>query len=189
MSDQSEYSQTGEGEEQSGSGANLAELRAAADEGRKLKRENAMLRAGVDLSTPVGQLFHDGYRGDLEPEKVKEAWAQVAPAAAAPPPAPDPAVDPAATAAAAEAEAEERARQDRSRRSIASEPADPGATPEGDPMKGAYERFNEGQAQGQSREKAGKAVIETIFQEAIGGNERFIHRGWSEDQLAEGRIN
>jgi hypothetical protein len=69
-------------------------LRRAAEAGRKaqaeaaqLKREVAMLRAGVDLESPLGNLFAKGYDGELEAAKVKEAWTAVAPSAT---PAPEP---------------------------------------------------------------------------------------------------
>jgi hypothetical protein len=61
-------------------------LRRAADEGRKAKaelaaakRELAMLRAGVDVETPVGKLFAKAYDGDIDADAIKAEWAAIAP--------------------------------------------------------------------------------------------------------------
>ena len=55
----------------------LTQLREAADEGRRaraeadrLNRENAMLRAGVDLDSKAGQYFVKGYEGELTREAI-----------------------------------------------------------------------------------------------------------------------
>ena len=57
-----------------------ADLRRAADEGKKakqeaaaLRRENAFLKAGVTIDDPKLAYFYKGYDGDLEPEKIKAA--------------------------------------------------------------------------------------------------------------------
>lgn len=52
----------------------LKGLSAEAEEGRKAKRELAAMKAGIDLSTPVGELFAKGYDGEWEPEALKSAW-------------------------------------------------------------------------------------------------------------------
>lgn len=57
------------------------------------KRENAMLRAGIDLDSPLGAMFAKAYDGDLTTDAVKAAFVQLAPAAPAAP-APDPAATP-----------------------------------------------------------------------------------------------
>lgn len=64
-----------------------AEKRAAEAEEKgstadKLARENAMLRAGVDLDSKLGQMFSRSYEGDLDPEAVKAEWSELAPAPA-----------------------------------------------------------------------------------------------------------
>jgi hypothetical protein len=57
-----------------------ADLRRAAEEGRKAKQENAQLkrelaftRAGISTDDPKMSYFYKGYDGDLEPEKIRSA--------------------------------------------------------------------------------------------------------------------
>ena len=59
-------------------------LRRAAEAGQRakaenleLRRENALLRAGVDLDSPLGALFAKGYDGDPSDDAIREAWAEV----------------------------------------------------------------------------------------------------------------
>jgi len=59
-------------------------LRRAAKEGTKakaeaaaLKRELAMVKAGVDTESPIGKLFARAYDGDVTPEAVKAEWAKI----------------------------------------------------------------------------------------------------------------
>lgn len=47
--------------------------RATAKEVDQVKRENAMLKAGIDTDNPQHAYFFKGYDGDLDPEKVKAA--------------------------------------------------------------------------------------------------------------------
>jgi hypothetical protein len=45
-----------------------------------LKKENTMLRAGIDTTSALGELFSKAYEGELEVDAVKDAWAKIAPA-------------------------------------------------------------------------------------------------------------
>ena len=77
-------------------------LRRAAAAGKKakadadaLRRENLMLRAGVDIDSGPGKYFAKGYDGELTLEAVKSEWASLAPkpnadADLTPPATPDP---------------------------------------------------------------------------------------------------
>ena len=78
------------------SAENFAALRATND---ATKRENAFLRAGVDVDSPQGKLLMKGYEGALEVDAIKAYRDEIFPAAtpAAEPaadPTPDPAPDP-----------------------------------------------------------------------------------------------
>lgn len=66
-------------------------LRAAADrskankaEADAMRRENAMLKAGIDTESPIGALFAGGYKGELDKEAVKAAWAELGVSSATP---------------------------------------------------------------------------------------------------------
>lgn len=52
-------------------------------------KENVFLRAGVDLDSPLGKLLFDGYQGDVTPDAVKTAAAEVGALKAVAPPAPE----------------------------------------------------------------------------------------------------
>jgi hypothetical protein len=55
----------------------LKTAKAEAEEGRQAKRELAAMKAGIDLSTPVGTLFAKAYDGEWEPDALKSAWAKL----------------------------------------------------------------------------------------------------------------
>ena len=70
---------------------NLADLRRAAKENSKarreadgLKRELALLKAGVDTDSAVGKMFAKGYEGELTKEAVTAAWSEISPNAEPP---------------------------------------------------------------------------------------------------------
>lgn len=50
---------------------------AAANDLAEAQRELAFLRAGIKADTPVGQLFVNGYKGDLTTEAIKAAAAEI----------------------------------------------------------------------------------------------------------------
>lgn len=65
---------------------NLRDLRRAAKDAKAAKaelaaakREVALLKAGVDLDSPVGKLFAKGYDGEITPEAIKAEWATLVP--------------------------------------------------------------------------------------------------------------
>ena len=60
------------------------DLRAAADDGRRaraeaeaMKREMALLRAGIDTSSPKGQAFLKLYEGELETDPIRVQFAEL----------------------------------------------------------------------------------------------------------------
>jgi hypothetical protein len=71
--------------------------KAARIEANTLKREVAMLKAGIDTETPIGAMFSKGYEGELTKEAVTTAWSALgvtpvaadAPADDTPEPGPD----------------------------------------------------------------------------------------------------
>lgn len=60
------------------------QMRAAANRTRKAEREAqsaqrelAFVRAGIDTETPMGQMFYTAYQGELTPEAIKAAHAEL----------------------------------------------------------------------------------------------------------------
>jgi hypothetical protein len=165
----------------------LRDLRSAADEGRKAKRELAFVKAGIDTDTPLGKMFATAYDGDLTRDAIAEEWEKIAPA---------PAVDQAPTPAEqleSEPTPEDRyahqAAQDRARRAIASTPAEPVQEPTIDPLKAGYDAFHDNMRNGMSREQAAKPVLEAIIGGAANGDQRFVWNGeWTDQEMVEGRV-
>lgn len=54
-----------------------ASVAAAATQNLQLQRELAMVRAGVDLDTPMGQMFSRAYEGESSVEAVREEYARI----------------------------------------------------------------------------------------------------------------
>lgn len=50
---------------------------ATATQNLQLQRELAMVRAGVDLDSPMGQMFSKGYEGEFNAEAVREEYARI----------------------------------------------------------------------------------------------------------------
>lgn len=48
------------------------------------RRELALVKAGVDVESPLGKMFAKAYDGDLDPEVIRAEWSGLAPAPAAP---------------------------------------------------------------------------------------------------------
>lgn len=164
--------------------SSIQELRDAADRGREaareaeeLRRENAMLRAGVPTDTPLGAMFARAYDGKLDVDAVKAAWAEVAPAEAPPVEEQSEEQPP--------VEEHQQVEQTEQRRILttggAGETA--GQTPPADPIQTGYGAFKEELAEGKSREEASAAVFGSILSAAAQGDERVIFSGWKPDQL------
>lgn len=146
-------------------------LRRAAEEGKKakaeaasLKRELAMLKAGVDIDSPIGKMFAKAYDGDATPEAIKAEWASISPSASATADTPEP-----------EIPAEER-QSTAERSALASNaPADTG-TPPPDPRVVAAEKAQDARSKGASREHSMAEYFRTVVEAAQNGDERVI---WS----------
>lgn len=152
---------------------NIANLRKAADDGAaarkvadQLARENAMLRAGVDLDSKAGAYFAKGYDGELTTEAIKAEAADfsgVLRGESAPPAAPP-----------AEEKPPVDENQSRERMDLASNSGAPGTTPGEDPYKAAESAFNEALGSNGSREKASAAAFSALIQAANAGDKRVI---------------
>jgi len=146
--------------------ARARELAAQQPQNDELRRENAMLRAGVDLTHPVGELFSRGYQGELDVEAVKDAWDKVAPAAPTPPATTEPPEG--------EPTAEEIVRQQASRE-MAGGAHPPGGEPSPDPKEEAYKTFWDLRKAGKDRERAGAFALDKWMEAAAAGDERVLY--------------
>jgi hypothetical protein len=156
------------------------QLREAADRAEALRQENAakdreiaMLRAGVDDSSPIGKMFVKGYDGEVDPEKIRAAWAEVAPPATAPTPetpAPEPTpVQPADGPTEAEAAAAA------ARSALAAGSTPPGEEPQPDPWAKGFAERQEVLARGGTVDAADARVWDNVFNAAAVGDERVLH--------------
>lgn len=144
--------------------AQEAEQRAT--DAEKLARENVMLRAGVDLDSKLGGMFSRSYEGDLDIDKVKAEWAELAPAQ----PAPDEST--ADTPSAADIEAQ------RQRAALASDPVAPTQLTDEHPMKAGlkeYHRLRE--EDGLTSDEAAVQVVDKVLTAALKGDPRVL---WDE---------
>lgn len=142
------------------------------------KRELAFLKAGVDTSTPIGNLLMRNYEGDLNPEAIKAEAVAVGAlkveAAEQPPPAnsdaPAPSNEPEVTD-------EERALTAERQSLAGNAPADqlPPASPYATAIKHGRERI----AEGESEDRAIAAAIGDLATAALNGDKSVL---WSADK-------
>lgn len=141
----------------------------------QLARENAMLRARVDLDSPVGQLFARGYEGEASTDAVRAAWEALgvttpaAPAgeAGGAPPAGQPADD----GPTAEEQAAQQARQALTQGGS----TPPGEEPSPEPWEAAYAEREAALKSGTPRDTADGRVLDRIFDAAGRGDERVLY--------------
>jgi hypothetical protein len=136
-----------------------------AKETRTLKRENALLKAGIDTTTPLGTLFAQAYEGELSTEAINTAWQAIAPPGGAEPGATDTAVH--------EPTAEERAFADE-RAGMASGAGDDGVPPDRDPRKVAVEEGLAALEGGAGRDEAMAMTFSHLAGAASQGDKRVI---------------
>lgn len=160
--------------------ARAAELETQLAASNSLARENAMLRAGVDLESPVGKLFAKGYDGELDVEAVKAEWSTLGgtPAPAAPGvivPGQEPApVNDGPTAAELE--------QQRLSGALLTEATPPGGEPSPDPWDSAYQEFNAPERRTQPADRRSAAALQHVINAANAGDPRVVFSSPGEDQ-------
>ena len=141
----------------------IKELRDAADRGKKasqeldaMKREMAFLKAGVDTDTKAGQLLYKAYDGDLETAAIQAEWAELVPAAAAPPPEPE-TVDTTDT------------QVSQQRQDLAGDSVPPENQTES-PYDAGHREFREMMDAGRPKEDSAARFIHTVLEAAGGGS-------------------
>lgn len=131
-------------------------------------REIAFLKAGIDTDTPLGAMFARGYDGEIDAAKVKEAWAQVAPAAAPTEPIPTPATPPVPAADAAVFDEAGR---------LASGATPPGADNGPHPVIQGVSDYWDARRAGKTDKEAEALGFDRIFDAAVKGDPRVVLSG------------
>lgn len=139
--------------------AKNAELEQAVAGSTVIVRENVMLKAGVDTSTPVGKFFADKYDGELDEDAVKAAAAQVGALKLDTPTTPTITPD--------------EADQTRERQALAADAQPGGLPPDEDPVEAGYAAYHERLKKGQTREQAAPEVFGRLIAAANSGDPRF----------------
>lgn len=143
-----------------------------------LAKENAFLKAGVDLEDPVAKMLFNSYDGELDTEAVKAAAVAVRLTPGEPTPAagstPTEPVDTSQTT---------------ERNALANDTGGAVQLPAEDPIQAGYKEFYDGLARGQSREDASVAVIGRVIAAAEEGDPRFRFdaNAWTAQEEAKSR--
>lgn len=184
MSDTSTHEQTEQTEDESpGIRALREQNRKLEDEaklGRQLARENAFLKAGVNTDSALGKMFATAYDGELDPEAIKVAAAEISPdliGGAAPTPPPAPSAEPTET---------------QERTSFANDGTVPAHTIDErgeDPRLAGHKQYHELIAAGEAPENAASAISQRLINAAAQGDRRAKWDGWSPAEIEEGRIH
>lgn len=139
------------------------------------ERRLAFLEVGVDSTSPVGQLFIDGYKGELTPEAITEAAAKVGAMRQAPAPA-DPGAPNPTKPVTQTYNAVEAAMQQLVQSGVQGEIPGGAKPPEADPdpVEHSFEDFTASMLAGRRREDAATHVLFGIMEAAAKGDKRVI---------------
>jgi hypothetical protein len=154
---------------------NLADLRRAAEDGRKardtaarLERELAFTKAGIDTDTGVGKLLFQSYDGDPTKDAVLAAAAEYGITPATPEaPAPEPPAIP-----------DDERNMSRERQQLATGSEPPAPAQEGHPAEVGLAEFLKARSQGVAREDAADHYFGRVIAAAAKGDKRVI---WDAD--------
>lgn len=139
----------------------VAELEAGQAETARLRTEASALRAGIDVDSPIGQLFLNSYNGDATPEAIRTAYDALgipsAPSNEPPPPTND---GPSA----------QELEQQRLQGAVQGQASPPGQEPPGDLWEQTYGDFHANMAKGMRRQDAGAAALNRVFEAAMTPN-------------------
>lgn len=148
---------------------NIKQLREKADKATKLERENAMLRAGVDLDSKAGQYFAKGYEGELTAEAIKAEAEDFAGALknTTPPPT-DKKDDDVENGDENKGDPNET----KDRLDLASNNGTPAANDGVNPYDGAFKAFDGAMKDGKTRENSAVDALDVIVKAAVAGDRR-----------------
>jgi hypothetical protein len=150
-------------------GESIKDLRDAAKRGRKateendhLKREVALLRSGVDTSTKLGTFFAENYKGELEPDAIRAAAAELG-------------LDPSSgDTPTTSTDGDTVAAQAQAQRAVSSEAVDAAEPVDADPRDAGFKAYQDELGRGRSRDDAAAAYFGTVLTAAANGDGRVI---------------
>lgn len=136
-----------------------------ASEKSQLERKVAILEAGVNTTTPIGQMFLKSYEGELTPEAIKAAAAEVGLVEGQPDPEPQPG---------------EPGTPEAQQQSVRDNLAVGDIAPHEEPVKSAKDRawdvFNESRKGGMREEDARNEAFASFIEAGIKGDQTALYR-------------
>ena len=150
----------------------LEQAQADAARADVLVRENAMLKAGVDMAHPAAEYFSAGYSGKLEVDDVKAAWEKVA--GPAQPPATPPQAPPANDDGSNPDTVARLADLQRQRDQLGQGGVAPGEEPSPDPQTAMLQNNQHLKQMGRNREQAMNLSLDGLIETAVAGDQRVV---------------
>lgn len=159
----------------------LQEAQASGSELEDLRRQNAMLMAGVDMTHPTAPYFMKGYDGELKVDDIKAEWEKIAGTQAstqgANPPGQPPATPPAPPAnedgsdptVVAQLQDLQHQRQQLGTGGVA-----PGEEPSPDPQDKMLADYHVNRARGLNRNQSAALAIDGLIGAAVAGDPRVV---------------
>lgn len=157
----------------------LNRLKEDAAERDKLRREVAMLRAGVDSQDPFYEYFTAGYSGKEDPEEIAAAWQKLR-GTAQPPPLPGEEPEPTPTNEPSDELIESQRQLQEVRAKLRTNSVAPGEEPSPHPFDAALAVANQAKERGRTREQQTAAYLQTVFNAAVAGDERIVSKSSAE---------
>lgn len=133
----------------------------------RLARENAAMRAGIDVESNIGQLFVNSYTGETTPEAMKTAWDALGVTPAAPP---QESTEP-PTGDEGTSPTPEELDMQRRRSAVGGQSTPPGGEPGKGLVDEMYEVFHENLAKGMDRKRAGAGALTLLIDAAANPND------------------
>jgi small-conductance mechanosensitive channel len=141
--------------------AQLAAQREQVDLASALNRENAMLKAGVDVESALGQMFSRAYDGELTVEAIRTQASEIGALAPTAPPSNEPEITP------------EEQQAGRERAALGADAGSPQGLPEVDPVQQGWTEYHADLKRGVQRDTAAGNVIGSMIAAANDGDPRY----------------
>lgn len=143
--------------------ARAAELETQLGDLPRIQRENAALRAGIDIESNIGQLFVNSYSGETTPDAMKTAWDALGVTPAAPP---QSSTEPPTGESGTEPPTPEELDMQRRRGAVGAQSTPPGGEPGKSLVDEMYEVFHENMRSGMDRKRAGAGALQLLVEAA-----------------------